>query len=136
MRWQLHEQQNYSLYGSFLLQNFCNVHLLQADGAPDRMEEIHSYFRSQWQGSDQAADQRASARQPGSSGIDASHEDVDDHLKITWDQGDWQAAEGLRARCHAAAVLANAAADVSAPLVTATDLRVRNENQSESYPNL
>ncbi|KAK9788844.1 hypothetical protein WJX73_002626 [Symbiochloris irregularis] len=50
--------------------------------------------------------------------------DENEESKITWTAQQWQAAEGLRARAHAAAMLANSAADVSAPLVTASDLQV------------
>ena len=100
------------------------------------MDEIKSYFESQWQANNQAKDQKASAVDPGCSGHDASQEGDDDHVTITWDQGDWQAAEGLRARCHAAAMLANAAADVSAPLVTASDLRVRHSLHITNIPQI
>ena len=104
------------------------VCLGQAGGEPSHMQDIHDYFKGRWEAKDAAAEgSTAPAEAPGrgwTSAADADCDDGDKELQITWGPEQWQAAEGLRARVHAAALLANAAADVSAPLITASDLQV------------
>ena len=55
---------------------------------------------------------------------------------ITWSEVQWHDLDALRSRAHAAAVLAHAAADVSAPLVTHIDLQVASYSCSSSCTSL
>lgn len=97
----------------------------QGAAASGRMQEVHSYFKDRWEAKDRAAadgQRREGASHSQQAGSDG--DDDGDEAQLVWDADHWQQAEGLRARTHAAAVLANAAAEVSAPLVTASQLQV------------
>lgn len=53
-----------------------------------------------------------------------------DETAVEWDDDSWAAAEQLRRRLHAAAVLADSAADAAAPLLTHSSLQVVHKDTS------
>ena len=55
-------------------------------------------------------------------------EAAEEAKKLRWDEEAWAAADSRRNRTHAVALLASAAADAAAPLLTSSDLWVRNSS--------
>lgn len=78
-----------------------------AQDMSQRMSEVKEYFQSRWEAKDEARPDDESA----------------DGGTVQWSEQQWQHADSLRSRAHAAATLAHAAGDVSGPLITHSDLQ-------------